>query len=67
MFHHNFYPFLSLMVGICADRSPALHDAVLDMRIIANIHIIQNDGIFDVAVAPDVGFLKDYGFRGKTC
>lgn len=66
MFHHDLYPFLSLMVGIRSDRSPALYNAVFNMCVIADIHIIQNDGIFNITVTSDIGFLKDYGILHRT-
>ena len=47
-----------LIEGICTDRIPAFYDTVLDVRVIADVYVIQNNGILDVTVVSDKGFLK---------
>ena len=46
------------IVGICTDRTVALHYAVFNICVIANINIIQNDRIFDHTIISDINLFK---------
>ena len=50
MLIHNLNAIPSTEIGIGAQRIPALHNTILNMRIVADIYIIQDDRILDHAV-----------------
>ena len=66
MFHHNLNAILSLMIGVRPDRSSALYNAVLDVCVITDIYIIQNDGVFYVTIASNIGFFEDHGIFNRA-
>ena len=54
------------MPCICSDRVTAFNDAVLNVGIIPQIHIIQYNGILDHAVVSREYLLKDDGILYRS-
>ena len=48
------------------DRVTALDDTVLNVRIVSEIHIIEDDGIFDHTVISDKDFLEDHRILNRA-
>lgn len=48
------------VVGVGTDGAVAFNDAVLNVRIIADVNIVKNNRVLDDTVVADVGFFEDY-------
>ena len=59
--NNNLDAVVLFVVGVGLDGAVALHDTVLNMCIVPYIHIIEDNGILDVAVVADEGSLEDHG------
>ena len=47
---HNLYFIFAAQICICANRITALHNTILNMRIVSDVNIIQNNRIFNYTV-----------------
>jgi hypothetical protein len=59
VFNYHLDAILFLIVRVGLDGSMALNNAVLDVRIVSDIHVIQDDRVLDVAVISNESTLED--------
>ena len=59
LFNKHFDAILTNILEVGTDCIAAFYDTVLNVGIIANINIIKNNGILDVAVITYEYFLED--------
>ena len=61
LLYYNLDSVLSDVFGVGTHGASAFHNAVLDVGVVADVHIIEDDGILDHAVVADVSFPEDHG------
>ena len=54
------------MCGVGSDCIPALHDAVLNHRVVSNINIVQDDGILNHTVIAHICLFKENGILNRA-
>ena len=58
--HHDLDAAFTHEAGTCTDGIPALHNAVLNICVVADVYIVQNHGVLNHAVVADITLLENH-------